>query len=143
MVKQHSWSEHQRGVFEPNFGDPDNSITLKLDEFEIGGMIDAFERKFEGDEDGRFLITRSFEDVQISLSITLATIRGIKCFKLKIAKNDLIFATGLTFQESTTIREALKWALAEIFKERHEIREKKREEKKAEECEESDEHLEL
>ena len=47
-VKQHSWNDKTRtGSFSENAKDPDKSISIKLNENEIGGFIHAVEKYTE------------------------------------------------------------------------------------------------
>ena len=55
-VKQYSWNDKSRsGSFSENAKDPDKSISIKLNEIEVGGFIRAIEKYSERWNRGFFL----------------------------------------------------------------------------------------
>jgi hypothetical protein len=111
-IQQHSWNEKTRnGSFAENAKNPEKTIIIKLNEFELGGFIHAIEQYTE------FKAFHTYEDNKTSISFKPYTKQdGTKAFSLSITKNSALkFGIGFEIAEAYTLREFFKQALHTLF----------------------------
>lgn len=111
-VKQASWNpQTKKGSFSENAKDPEKSVALKFNEFELGGFIQAIENYSE------YKTFHTFEQNQTSISFKpYAKKDGSKAFSFGITRNSTLkFGVGIELSEAVVLREFLKFCLQEIF----------------------------
>lgn len=120
-IKQHSWDAKKRnGSFSQNAKDPQKSISIKLNENEIGGIIFAIEKESE------FSAYHSFEDNKTQISFKPYNKKdGTKAFSFGVTRNSTNkFGIGVEYSEAYALREFLKFFLKELYTFRFEENEK-------------------
>jgi hypothetical protein len=114
-IMQHSWNEKTKnGSFSENSKNPEKTIVIKFNEFELGGIISAIENYSE------YKAFHSFGENKTVINFKpYAKSDGTKAFSLSIVKNSAIkFGVGIEVGEAYAIREFLKRALNTIFESR-------------------------
>lgn len=111
-VKQYSWNSNTRsGSFSENAKNPEKSISIKLNEIEIGGFIQAIENYTE------FSAFHSYEENKTSISFKPYTKKdGTKAFSFGVTRNSANkFGIGVEMSEAYCLREFLKFYLQELY----------------------------
>ena len=111
-VKQHSWDDAKKtGSFMANAKNPDKSISIKMNETEIGGIINAIENYTE------FSAYHSFEDNRTQISFKpYSKKNGDKAFSLGVIRNSTgKYGIGVEMSESYMLLEFLKFFLQELY----------------------------
>ena len=111
-IKQHSWNDKTRtGSFSENAKDPDKSISIKLNEIEVGGFICAIEKYKE------FSAFHSYEDNKTSISFKPYKKKdGTEAFSFGVTRNSANkFGIGVEMSEAYGLREFLKFYLQELY----------------------------
>ena len=111
-VKQYSWDGSKRtGSFSGNAKDPEKSISIKLNEIEIGGFINAIINYKE------FSAFHSYEDNKTSILFKPYTKKdGSKAFSFGVTRNSANkFGIGVEMSEAYCLREFLKFYLQELY----------------------------
>ena len=111
-IKQHSWNDKTRtGSFSENAKDPDKSISIKLNEIEVGGFIHAIEKYKE------FSAFHSYEDNKTSISFKPYKKKdGTEAFSFGVTRNSANkFGIGVEMSEAYGLREFLKFYLQELY----------------------------
>jgi hypothetical protein len=111
-IMQHSWNDKiKNGSFSENAKNPDKTIIVKFNEFELGGFIHAIENYCE------YNTFHTFEDNKTSIQFKPYTKNnGAKAFSLSISKNSALkFGIGIEIGEAYVIREFFKGVLAKTF----------------------------
>ena len=111
-IKQHSWNDKTRtGSFSENAKDPDKSISIKLNEIEVGGLIFAIEKYKE------FSAFHSYEDNKTSISFKPYMKKdGADAFSFGVTRNSANkFGIGVEMSEAYGLREFLKFYLQELY----------------------------
>ena len=111
-IKQHSWNDKTRtGSFSENAKDPDKSISIKLNEIEVGGLIFAIEKYKE------FSAFHSYEDNKTSISFKPYKKKdGADAFSFGVTRNSANkFGIGIDMSEAYGLREFLKLYLQELY----------------------------
>jgi hypothetical protein len=111
-IMQHSWNEKTRnGSFAENAKNPEKTAIIKLNEFELGGIINAIENYTE------YKGFHSYGENKTAISFKpYAKQDGSKAFSFSIVKNSALkFGVGIEMGEAYVIREFLKEALLQIF----------------------------
>ena len=111
-IKQHSWNDKTRtGSFSENAKDPDKSISIKLNEIEVGGLIFAIEKYKE------FSAFHSYEDNKTSISFKPYKKKdGTDAFSVGVTRNSANkFGIGVEMSEAYGLREFLKFYLQELY----------------------------
>lgn len=111
-VMQHSWNEKTKnGSFAENAKNPDKTIVVKLNEFELGGFINAIENY------GEYSGFHTFEDNKTAILFKPYTKQnGTKAFSFTITKNSALkFGIGMEMGEAYAVREFFKAMLNKTF----------------------------
>ena len=111
-VKQHSWNQSKRtGSFSQNAKDPEKSISIKLNEVEIGGLIHAIEKYKD------FSAFHSYEDNKTAINFKPYTKKdGTSAFSFGVTRNSSNkFGIGVEMSEAYGLREFLKFYLQELY----------------------------
>ena len=111
-IKQFSWNNERRtGSFSENAKNPDKSISLKINEIEAGGFINAIENYCD------FSAFHSFQDNKTSISFKPYTKKdGTKAFSFGITRNSANkFGIGVEMSEAYGLLEFLKVFLQELY----------------------------
>lgn len=111
-IKQFSWNNERRtGSFSENSKNPDKSISLKINEIEAGGFINAIENYCD------FSAFHSFQDNKTSISFKPYTKKdGTKAFSFGITRNSANkFGIGVEMSEAYGLLEFLKVFLQELY----------------------------
>lgn len=111
-VKQHSWDSKKRsGSFSQNAKNPDKSLILKFNEFEIGGFIHAIEN-YE-----KFGAFHSFDENSTGISLSPYTKKdGSKAFSFTVTRNSSNkFGMGIEMSEAYALCQYFKFILNKIF----------------------------
>ena len=111
-VKQYSWNDKTRtGWFSENAKDPDKSISIKLNENEIGGFIHAVEKYTE------FSAFHSYEDNKTSISFKPYQKKdGTPAFSFGVTRNSANkFGIGVEMSEAYNLLEFCKFYLQELY----------------------------
>tara|TARA_R100000152_G_C6779349_1_gene210907 strand:+ start:2734 stop:3219 length:486 start_codon:yes stop_codon:yes gene_type:complete len=111
-VKQHSWNQAKRtGSFSENAKDPEKSLSIKLNEIEVGGLIHAIEKYKD------FSAFHSYEDNKTSISFKPYQKKdGTDAFSFGITRNSSNkFGIGVEISEAYGLREFLKFFLQELY----------------------------
>ena len=111
-VQQHSWNDKTKtGSFSENAKNPEKTISVKINEFEMGGFIRAIEEYSE------FKAFHSYEDNKTTINFGPYTKQdSSKAFSLSVNKNSALkFGIGIEMSEAYVLREFFKNVLVEIF----------------------------
>ena len=111
-VKQHSWdSKKKSGSFSANAKNPEKSVSIKINEAELGGFICAIEN-YE-----KFSAFHSFDDNKTAISLAPYTKQdGTKAFSFSVSRNSANkFGIGLEMSEAYLLVEYFKFILNKIF----------------------------
>ena len=111
-IQQFSWNEKTKnGSFSENSKNPEKSISLKLNEFELGGFIYAIERYTE------FSAFHTYEENKTAISFKPYTKKnGQKAFSFSITRNSANkFGIGVEMSEAYSLCQFFKFALNEIY----------------------------
>jgi len=111
-IKQFSWNAEKRtGSFSENSKNPEKSISLKINEIEAGGFINAIENYCE------FSAFHSFQDNKTSISFKPYSKKdGTKAFSFGVTRNSANkFGIGVEMSEAYGLREFLKFYLQELY----------------------------
>lgn len=111
-IQQHSWNEKTKnGSFAENAKNPEKTIIVKLNEFEVGGLIHAIEQYTE------FKAFHSYEDNKTTINFKPYSKQdGSKAFSFGITKNSALkFGVGIELTEAYAIREFCKYVLNCLF----------------------------
>jgi hypothetical protein len=111
-IMQYSWNEKTRnGSFAENAKNPEKATIIKLNEFELGGIIHAIENYAE------YKGFHTYGENKTSISFKPYTKQdGTKAFSFSITKNSALkFGVGIEVGEAYVIREFLTSALRQIF----------------------------
>jgi len=111
-IKQFSWNNERRtGSFSENSKNPEKSISLKINEIEAGGFINAIENYCD------FSAFHSFQDNKTSISFKPYTKKdGTKAFSFGITRNSANkFGIGVEMSEAYGLLEFLKVFLQELY----------------------------
>ena len=104
-IKQFSWNAESRtGSFSENSKDPDKSISLKLNEIEVGGLINSIENYCD------FSAFHAFQDNKTSISFKPYTKKdGNKAFSFGVIRNSANkFGIGVEISEAYGLLEFLR-----------------------------------
>lgn len=115
MIMQYSWDEKTKnGSFSENVKNPEKTAIIKLNEFEIGGIINAIENYCE------YKAFHSHETNKTSISFKPYQKKdGTKAFSLSVVKNSsLKFGIGIEPGEAYAIREFCKMILHKLYEAR-------------------------
>ena len=107
-VKQFSWNDKTRsGSFSENAKNPEKSISIKLNEIEVGGFIHAIEKYTE------FSAFHSYEDNKTSISFKPYQKKdGAKAFSFGVTRNSANkFGIGVEMSEGYMLLEFCKFFL--------------------------------
>ena len=111
-IKQFSWNNERRtGSFSENSKNPEKYISLKINEIEAGGFINAIENYCD------FSAFHSFQDNKTSISFKPYTKKdGTKAFSFGITRNSANkFGIGVEMSEAYGLLEFLKVFLQELY----------------------------
>lgn len=111
-IKQSSWNEKTKvGSFSENAKDPEKSISVKLNEFELGSFLHAI-RNYT-----TFKAFHSFDDNKTVINFGPYTKKdGTQAFSFSVTKNSTLkFGIGLEMGEAYALAEYFKLALNKIF----------------------------
>ncbi len=111
-VRQFSWDNQKKtGSFSQNAKNPENSISIKLNEVEIGGFINAVENYKD------FSAYHSYEENKTQISFKPWLREGREnAFSFGIVRNSTNkFGIGVEMSESYCLLEFLKFALQELY----------------------------
>ena len=111
-IKQFSWNAEKRtGSFSENSKNPEKSISLKINEIEAGGFINAIENYCE------FSAFHSFQDNKTSISFKPYSKKdGTKAFSFGVTRNSANkFGIGVEMAEAYGLLEFLKIYLQELY----------------------------
>ena len=111
-VKQYSWDGSKRtGSFSGNAKDPEKSISIKLNEIEIGGFINAIINYKE------FSAFHSYEDNKTSISFKPYTKKdGTEACSFGVTRNSTNkFGIGVEMSEAYGLLEFCKMFLQELY----------------------------
>tara|TARA_R110002020_G_scaffold137259_4_gene306173 strand:+ start:177 stop:659 length:483 start_codon:yes stop_codon:yes gene_type:complete len=111
-IKQHSWDASKRtGSFSANAKNPDKSVSIKLNEVEIGGLIYAIEKYTD------FSAFHSFDDNKTSISFKpYAKKDGTKAYSFGVTRNSANkFGIGVEMSEAYLLKEFLSFYLQELY----------------------------
>jgi hypothetical protein len=100
-IKQASWdSQRKKGSFSANSKDPEKNIHFKLNEIEIGGMLNAIENYTE------FSAYHTYNDDRTQISFKPYTKKnGDKAFSFSVIKNTTLkFGLGIELAEARTLK---------------------------------------
>lgn len=118
-IHQFSWNEKTRnGSFSENSKNPERTINVKFNEFEIGGFLRAIEKGVE------YKTFHTFDDDKTSISFKpYDKADGTKAFSFSLIKNgSLKFGIGIELHEAYAIRAFLQFTLQSIYSHRQESR---------------------
>ena len=111
-IKQFSWNNERRtGSFSENSKNPEKSVSLKINEIEAGGFINAIENYSD------FSAFHSFQDNKTSISFKPYSKKdGTKAFSFGITRNSANkFGIGVEMSEAYGLLEFLKVFLQELY----------------------------
>lgn len=111
-IKQASWDEKKKaGSFSANAKNPEKNIYFKLNENEIGGMLNAIENYQE------FSAFHSYNDDKTQISFKPYTKKnGDKAFSFSVVKNSTLkFGMGVELSEARTLKGLLDLFLFKFF----------------------------
>jgi hypothetical protein len=111
-VMQHSWNEKTKnGSFSENAKSPEKTIIVKLNEFELGGLILAIENNTD------YNAFHTYDDNKTSIQFKpYVKQNGAKAFSLSITKNSALkFGIGIELGEACAIREFFRYVLNRVF----------------------------
>jgi hypothetical protein len=111
-VKQFSWNDKTRsGSFSENAKNPEKSISIKLNEIEVGGFIHAIEKYTE------FSAFHSYEENKTSISFKPYQKKdGAQAFSFGVTRNSANkFGIGVEMSESYMLLEFCKFFLQELY----------------------------
>jgi|TARA_R110002020_G_scaffold41989_5_gene123411 hypothetical protein len=111
-IKQFSWNNERRtGSFSENSKNPEKSVSLKINEIEAGGFINAIENYCD------FSAFHSFQDNKTSISFKPYSKKdGTKAFSFGITRNSANkFGIGVEMSEAYGLLEFLKVFLQELY----------------------------
>ncbi|MGA0317724.1 MAG: hypothetical protein ACO3LB_08575 [Flavobacteriaceae bacterium] len=111
-VRQFSWDDKKKtGSFSQNSKNPEASISIKLNEVEIGGLINAIENHTE------FSAYHSYEDNKTQISFKLWERQGRpNAFSFGIIRNSTNkFGIGVEMSEAYCLLEFFKFSLQELY----------------------------
>lgn len=119
-IQQFGWDSKKRsGNFSGNREDPDKNISVKFNEFEIGGMLAAFNRRIE------YSTFHSFEENKTSIKFTpwdkpiKDSSEKAPAFGMVFTRNgNQSFRLPLEPGEVEALSEFLKFFLSELYKHR-------------------------
>ena len=112
-IKQASWDDNKKtGSFSANAKNPEKNIFIKLNEHEVGGLIQAIEKYTE------FKAFHSFNDDKTSISFKPYTKKnGGEAFSFSLIKNgSLKFGIGIELGEARALKSLLEMFLQNFFK---------------------------
>jgi hypothetical protein len=111
-IMQHSWNEKTKnGSFAENAKNPEKTIIVKLNEFELGGFIYAIDQYTE------YSGFHTYEDNKTAISFKPYTKQnGTKAFSFSITKNSALkFGIGMEMGEAHALKEFFKFVLTKTF----------------------------
>jgi hypothetical protein len=111
-IQQFSWNEKTKnGSFSENSKNPEKSISLKLNENELGGFIYAIEQYTE------FSAFHTYEDNKTAITFKPYTKKnGQKAFSFSITRNSANkFGMGVEMSEAYALCQFFKFSLNEIY----------------------------
>ena len=111
-VRQFSWDDKKKtGSFSQNSKNPEASISIKLNEVEIGGLIHAIEKYTE------FSAYHSYEDNKTSISFKpYQKKNGDPAFSFGVTRNSANkFGIGVEMSEAYNLLEFFKFFLHELY----------------------------
>jgi hypothetical protein len=111
-VRQYSWDQSKRtGSFAKNAKNPETSVSIKLNETEIGGLINAIENYTE------FSAYHSFEDNKTQISFKPWKRDGRpNAFSFGIVRNSTNkFGIGVEMSEAYCLLEFFRFSLQELY----------------------------
>jgi hypothetical protein len=111
-IQQFSWNEKTKnGSFSENSKNPEKSISLKLNENELGGFIYAVEQYAE------FSAFHSYEENKTTISFKpYLKKNGQKAFSFTVTRNSANkFGMGVEMSEAYAMCQFFKFALNEIY----------------------------
>jgi hypothetical protein len=114
-IMQHSWDEkNKNGSFSENVKNPEKTAIIKLNEFEIGGLINAIENYCE------YKAFHSHETNKTAISFKpYEKNDGTKAFSFSITKNSALkFGIGIEPSEAYAVREFCKMVLQKLYETR-------------------------
>ena len=120
-VQQFSWNDKTKiGSFSENSKNPEKSISLKLNENEIGGFIYAIEQYAE------YSTFHTYEENKTAISFKPYTKKnGQKAFSFGVVRNSANkFGIGIEMSEAYALLQFLKFSLNEIYYSRKPLNDK-------------------
>lgn len=111
-IKQASWDDSKKtGSFSENAKDPEKNVYVKLNENEVGGIINAIENYTE------FSAFHSYNEDKTQISFKPYSKKdGTKAFSLGIVKNtSMKFGIGVEISEARTLKSFLELFLIRFF----------------------------
>ena len=114
-IQQHSWNDATKnGSFSENAKNPEKTIAFKLNEFELGGLINAIENRVE------YKAFHTFDENKTQISFKPYTKQnGAKAFSFSISRNgNQKFGIGIELGEAEALSEFLKFTLIQIYSNR-------------------------
>jgi hypothetical protein len=111
-IQQFSWNEKTKnGSFSENSKNPEKSISLKLNENELGGFIYAIEQYAE------FSAFHTYEENKTAITFKPYTKKnGQKAFSFSIVRNSANkFGMGVEMSEAYALCQFFKFSLNEIY----------------------------
>jgi uncharacterized membrane protein len=111
-IKQASWDSNKRtGSFSANAKDPEKNIYCKINENEVGAVLNAIEKY------GEFSAYHTFNDDKTTISFKpYEKSNGSKAFSLGIIKNSTLkFGIGIELGEARTLKTLLELYLQKLF----------------------------
>jgi hypothetical protein len=114
-IHQFSWNEKTRtGSFAENMKNPEKNLSVKLNEFELGGFINAIEAYTD------FKAFHTFEENKTTINFGPYTKKdGAKAFSLTVTKNSAAkFGIGIELSEAQVLKQFCIHALNKIFESR-------------------------
>ena len=111
-LKQAKWDDDKKTAsFSENSGNPEKNIFVKLNEVEIGGLLNAIERYQE------FSAYHTFNEDKTTISFKPYTKQnGAQAFSFSIIKNQTMkFGIGIELSEARTLKSFMEMFLFEFF----------------------------
>jgi hypothetical protein len=111
-LKQYSWDDkNKKGSFADNSKDPEKNIFVKLNEVEVGGLLNAIEKYQE------FSAFHTYNDDKTTISFKpYKKQNGDNAFSFSIVKNHTLkFGIGVELSEARTLKSILEFFLFRFF----------------------------
>lgn len=116
FIKQFSY-KNGNGTFKENAKCPVNSLKIKLNVFELGDFINAFENNLAFYPNNILKISRKNELSETHVTLSRLVSSEKNGYKLLVEKDERRFLVGITIGEATAIREMFRWGILTILAE--------------------------